>query len=139
SINEDKSTWQSPGDLSAYPPDGTQQQTAVAAVQNTDAYNWGDDPVHYLAPEGSYAYNPGDRVKEYRQMVLGLHRIGLRVIQDVVFNHTTSSGESPNSVLDEIVPDYYYRLDADGNVENGSCCADTASEHRMMEKLMIDA
>jgi len=138
SINEDKSTWQSPGDLSQYPPDGTQQQAAIAAVQSTDAYNWGYDPVHYFAPEGAYARNPDNRVEEYRQMVLGLHRIGLRVIQDVVFNHTASSGEAPNSVLDEIVPGYYFRLDADGNVENGSCCADTASEHLMMEKLMID-
>jgi len=139
SVNEDKSTWQSPGDLSPYPPDGTQQQAAITAVQNTDDYNWGYDPVHYFAPEGAYAYDPAARVEEYREMVLGLHRVGLRVIQDVVFNHTTSSGEAPNSVLDEIVPDYYYRLDADGNVENGSCCADTASEHLMMEKLMIDA
>jgi pullulanase len=138
SINEDKSTWQTTGDLSAYPPDSQAQQAAVTAIQNTDAYNWGYDPVHYLAPEGAYAYNPDNRVKEYREMVQGIHRAGLRVIQDVVFNHTTSSGQSPNSVLDELVPTYYYRLDADGNVENGSCCADTASEHRMMEKLMID-
>jgi len=138
SINEDKTTWQTPGDLSSYPPDSQQQQAAVTAVQNNDAFNWGYDPVHYLAPEGAYAYNPDNRVKEYRQMVQGIHQVGLRVIQDVVFNHTTSSGQSPNSVLDEIVPTYYYRLDADGNVENGSCCADTASEHKMMEKLMID-
>ena len=138
SINEDKTTWQTTGNLSIYPPDSEEQQAAVTAIQNNDAYNWGYDPVHYLAPEGAYAYNPDNRVKEYREMVQGLHRAGLRVIQDVVFNHTTSSGQSPNSVLDELVPTYYYRLDADGNVENGSCCADTASEHRMMEKLMID-
>ncbi len=138
SVNEDQSTWQYPVGLSPNPPDGEGQQAAVAAVQNTDAYNWGYDPVHYLAPEGAYAFHPEERVKEYRQMVLGLHRIGLRVVQDVVFNHTNASGQGPNSVLDKIVPDYYYRLDADGNVENGSCCADTASEHRMMEKLMID-
>ena len=139
SVNEDKSTWLSPGDLSQYPPDGQQQQAAVAAVQSKDAFNWGYDPVHYFAPEGSYAVNPDNRVSEYRSMVLGLHRAGLRVVQDMVFNHTSSSGQSPNSVLDQIVPTYYYRLDADGNVLNGSCCADTASEHRMMEKLMIDA
>ena len=138
SINEDKSTWQTPGDLSIYPPDSDQQQALVTKVQNTDAYNWGYDPVHYLAPEGAYAYDPGNRVIEYREMVRGIHGAGLRVIQDVVFNHTTSSGQAPNSVLDELVPSYYYRLDADGNVENGSCCADTASEHKMMEKLMID-
>ena len=139
SVNEDKSAWKTPGDLSGYPPDGQQQQAAVAAVQSTDAYNWGYDPVHYLAPEGSYAYNPDHRVREYRQMVMGLHGAGLRVVQDVVFNHTTSNGQAPNSVLDEVAPNYYYRLDADGNVLNSSCCSDTASEHKMMEKLMIDA
>ena len=139
SVNEDKSTWASPGDLTAYPPDGQQQQLAVAALQSKDGFNWGYDPVHYFAPEGSYAVNPDHRVSEYRSMVLGLHHAGLRVVQDMVFNHTTSSGQNPNSVLDEIVPAYYYRLDADGSVLNGSCCADTASEHRMMEKLMIDA
>ena len=64
---------------------------------------------------------------------------GLRVIQDVVFNHTSASGEGPNSNLDEVVPGYYHRLDANGHLETGSCCADTASEHRMMEKLMIDS
>ncbi len=138
SINEDKSTWQYPVGLSPNPPDGEQQQAAVAAVKGSDGYNWGYDPVHYLAPEGAYTFNPDHRVAEYRQMVLGLHNAGLRVIQDVVFNHTNASGQTPNSVLDKIVPAYYYRLDADGNVENGSCCADTASEHRMMEKLMID-
>jgi len=138
SINEDKSTWKSPSGLSPNPPDGTAQQAAVAAVQSSDAYNWGYDPVHYLAPDGAYAFNPDNRVMEYRQMVLGLHNVGMRVVQDVVFNHTNSSGQSRNSVLDEIVPAYYYRLDANGIVQNGSCCADTASEHRMFEKLMID-
>jgi len=138
SINEDKSTWKTTGDLSGDAPDSTAQQAAVAAVQSSDAYNWGYDPVHYLAPEGAYASNPDNRVKEYREMVRGIHRAGLRVIQDVVFNHTNASGQAANSVLDKLVPTYYYRLNADGNVENGSCCADTASEHRMMEKLMID-
>jgi pullulanase len=138
SINEDKSTWQTTGDLSADPPDGTQQQAAVAAIQSQDAYNWGYDPVHYMTPEGSYAVNPDNRVMEYRTMVEGLHSAGLRVIQDVVFNHTSASGEGPNSNLDEVVPGYYHRLDANGSLETGSCCADTATEHRMMEKLMID-
>ena len=138
SINEDKSTWLTTGDLSAYPPDGTQQQAAVAAIQSQDGYNWGYDPVHYMTPEGSYAVNPDNRVMEYRTMVEGLHTAGLRVIQDVVFNHTSASGEGPNSNLDEVVPGYYHRLDANGSLETGSCCADTATEHRMMEKLMID-
>ena len=139
SINEDKSTWKTTGDLSIYPPDGQQQQAAVAAIQSADAYNWGYDPNHYLAPEGGYAVNPDERVKEYRRMVTGLHRAGLRVIQDVVFNHTSGFGEATNSILDEVVPNYYNRLDADGSLETGSCCADTATEHLMMGKLQQDA
>ena len=138
SVNEDKSAWIIPTGLAQYPPDGQQQQAAVTASQSSPAYNWGYDPVHYLTPEGSYAINPDNRVREYRVMVDGLHKAGLRVIQDVVFNHTNASGEAPNSNLDEVVPGYYHRLDASGNLENGSCCPDTASEHRMMEKLMID-
>jgi pullulanase len=139
SVDEDKSTWQSPaGNLSLDPPDGTQQQAAVEAVQGSDDYNFGYDPVHYFAPNGGFAYNPDNRVLEYRQMVMGLHNIGLRVVQDVVFNHTFASGENAYSVLDEIVPNYYYRLNASGAIETASCCSDTASEHRMFEKLMID-
>jgi pullulanase len=138
SVNEDKSQWQSPGDLSRYPPDSTEQQAAVAKVQNNDGFNWGYDPVNYFAPEGSYAVDPYERVKEYRAMVQALHGAGLRVIQDQVFNHTHSSGQGKDSVLDKIVPGYYFRLDANGNVRNNTCCSDTASEHRMMEKLMVD-
>jgi pullulanase len=139
SVNEDKTTWLIPGNLAQYPPDGQQQQAAVTASQTSPAYNWGYDPVHYMTPEGSYAIHPDHRVREYRVMVAGLHKAGLRVVQDVVFNHTNASGEGPNSNLDEVVPGYYHRLDANGNLETGSCCPDTASEHRMMEKLMIDA
>ena len=138
SVNEDKSTWIIPTGLSQYPPDGQQQQAAVTASQTSPAYNWGYDPVHYMTPEGSYAINPDNRVREYRIMVDGLHKAGLRVVQDVVFNHTNASGEGPNSNLDEVVPNYYHRLDANGNLETGSCCPDTASEHKMMEKLIID-
>jgi pullulanase len=139
SINEDKTTWKTTPDLSVYAPDSQQQQAAVAAIQSSDAFNWGYDPLHYLAPEGGYAYNPDQRVREYRSMVMGLHNAGLRVVQDVVFNHTSGFGENPNSVLDQVVPDYYNRLDADGNLETGSCCADTATEHKMMAKLQQDA
>ena len=139
SVNEDKSTWIIPTGLLQYPPDGTQQQAAVTASQTSPAYNWGYDPVHYMTPEGSYAINPNTRVREYRIMVEGLHNAGLRVVQDVVFNHTNASGEGPNSNLDEVVPNYYHRLDANGNLEEGSCCPDTAAEHKMMEKLIIDS
>jgi pullulanase len=138
SVNEDKSTWLLPGDLSQYPPDSDQQQAAVQATLSSPAYNWGYDPVHYMAPAGNYAINPYTRVREYRSMVHGLHQSGLRVVQDVVFNHTSAAGEGPNSNLDEAVPGYYHRLDANGSLETGSCCADTAAEHKMMEKLIID-
>jgi len=138
SVNEDKTTWQSLGDLSQYPPDGNQQQAAVTAIQNTDGYNFGYDPVHYFVPNGGFAFDRDNRVKEYREMVMGLHNIGLRVVQDVVFNHTYASGENTLSVLDEIVPNYYYRLNTTGAIDTASCCSDTASEHRMFEKLMID-
>ena len=111
----------------------------MTASQTSPAYNWGYDPVHYMTPEGSYAINPDNRVREYRIMVEGLHNAGLRVVQDVVFNHTNASGEGPNSNLDEVVPNYYHRLDANGNLEEGSCCPDTAAEHKMMEKLIIDS
>lgn len=139
SVDENKANWQSPGSLSQFPPDGQQQQAAVTAVQNSDGYDFGYDPVHYIAPNGGYAFNPDNRVMEYREMVMGLHKAGLRVVQDVVFNHTYAVGEStPYSVLDEVVPNYYYRLNNTGQIDTASCCYDTASEHRMFEKLMID-
>ncbi|WP_169558571.1 pullulanase-type alpha-1,6-glucosidase [Uliginosibacterium gangwonense] len=115
--------------------------TAAAAAAETDCFNWGYDPRHYGAPAGSYSSNPDDglaRVREFRQMVQGLHAIGLRVVMDVVYNHTTSSGQDKNSVLDKIVPGYYQRLDASGSVRNASCCSDTATENTMMNKLMQD-
>lgn len=138
SINEDKATWKTAPNLSAFPPNSEEQQKAIAAIQNQDAYNWGYDPYHYMTPEGSYAVNPAQRTKEYRQMVMSLNAAGLRVVQDVVFNHTASSGEADKSVLDKIVPNYYHRLNADGAVENSTCCSNTATEHRMMRRLMVD-
>ena len=138
SVNEDKTTWQTTPELSTFPPASTQQQAAVAAVQARDGYNWGYDPVHFMTPEGSYAIDPDNRVFEYRVMVEALHASGLRVVQDVVFNHTSAAGQATNSNLDEVVPGYYHRYDANGALESASCCPDTASEHRMFEKLMID-
>jgi pullulanase len=122
--------------------DSSTQQAAVAATQDSDCFNWGYDPVHYNAPEGSYASNADDgaaRVREFRAMVQGLHDAGLRVTMDVVYNHTSQSQQGPLSVLDRIVPAYYYRLGANGNILNDSCCADTAQENLMMGKLMIDS
>jgi pullulanase-type alpha-1,6-glucosidase len=123
-------------------PDSTVQQAAVNATRGSDCFNWGYDPVHYSAPEGSYASDANDgavRVREFRAMVQGLHEQGLRVTMDVVYNHTSASQQGPLSVLDKIVPTYYYRLGANGSITNDSCCADTASENAMMAKLMIDS
>jgi pullulanase len=98
-------------------PDGEAQQAAVVALRERDCFNWGYDPWHYTAPEGSYASDARDgavRIREFRAMVLGLHRAGLRVGMDVVYNHTSASGQADKSVLDRIVPGYYHRLDARG-------------------------
>jgi pullulanase/glycogen debranching enzyme len=118
------------------------QRTTVAQTKANDCYNWGYDPFHYTAPEGSYATKPDDgpaRVREFRQMVMALNQLGLRVGMDVVYNHTAASGQAEKSVLDRIVPGYYHRLNAKGQVEMSTCCDNTATEHRMMEKLMSDS
>ena len=123
-------------------PDGQTQQAAVVATQATDCFNWGYDPYHFNAPEGSYATSVDDgmtRVMEFRAMVQSLNAAGLRVGMDVVFNHTTSSGQNDHSVLDEIVPGYYYRYGSTGAQLTDSCCADTAAENHMMGKLVQDS
>jgi pullulanase len=128
--------------IPAAAPDSDAQQAATSAVAAKDCFNWGYDPYHFNAPEGSYATDPDDgagRVREFRAMVQALHGAGLRVGMDVVYNHTTSSGQASSSVLDRIVPGYYQRLDAAGKVERSTCCDNTATEHRMMAKLMIES
>jgi pullulanase/glycogen debranching enzyme len=123
-------------------PDGESQQATVEAVKAQDCFNWGYDPLHYTVPEGSYASNASDgatRIVEFRRMVQALHRAGLRVGMDVVYNHTSASGQAANSVLDRVVPGYYHRLDAEGVVTTSTCCANTATENAMMERLMIDS
>ncbi|TXH66159.1 MAG: pullulanase-type alpha-1,6-glucosidase [Lysobacteraceae bacterium] len=122
--------------------DSEEQQAAVEAARANDCFNWGYDPWHYTAPEGSYASDPGDgaaRVREFRAMVMALNQAGLRVGMDVVYNHTSASGQNAKSVLDRIVPGYYHRLNAVGEIERSTCCENTATEHRMMAKLMIDS
>jgi pullulanase len=128
-------------DLPDLPADSTRQQECVGAVRDRDAYNWGYDPLHYTVPEGSYATDPDgpQRTLEYRRMVQGLNKAGLRVVLDVVYNHTSASGQDPKSVLDKIVPGYYHRLLDDGTVANSTCCANTAPEHTMMGKLVVDS
>ena len=143
SVNEDKSTWQTvdEAELASYPPDSDRQSIAVSAITGTDGFNWGYDPLHYTAPEGSYATEPNGtaRIVEFREMVQSLNQSGLRVVMDVVYNHTNASGQNENSVLDRIVPGYYHRLNADGAVETSTCCQNTATEHAMMRKLVIDS
>ncbi|MBC7973532.1 MAG: DUF3372 domain-containing protein, partial [Myxococcales bacterium] len=123
-------------------PDSEAQQAAISAVRDQDCFNWGYDPFHYTAPEGSFASNPDDgasRIREMRAMVMGLHEAGLRVGMDVVYNHTTASGQADKSVLDRVVPGYYHRLDANGDVTRSTCCENTASENLMMGKLMTES
>lgn len=104
-----------------------------------DQYNWGYDPVNYNCPEGSYSTNPkkGEvRIKECKQMIQALHNAGIGVIMDVVYNHTYTS----DFWLQRTVPNYYYRMNNDGTFSNGSGCSnDTASEHLMFRKYMIDS
>lgn len=104
-----------------------------------DQYNWGYDPVNYNCPEGSYSTNPkkGEvRIKECKQMIQALHNAGIGVIMDVVYNHTYTS----DSWFQRTVPNYYYRMNNDGTFSNGSGCSnDTASEHLMFRKYMIDS
>jgi len=123
-------------------PDSDTQQAAVEKVKFQDCYNWGYDPYHYNAPEGSYSTDPANgakRIIEFRQMVQALHKAGLRVGMDVVYNHTYIAGQNEKSVLDRVVPGYYHRLNAKGDIERSTCCDNTATENLMMGKLMVDS
>ena len=124
-------------------PASADQQAAIAEVADHDAYNWGYDPLHWGAPEGSYAteghQDGGARVVEFREMVGALHDLGLQVVLDQVYNHTAACGQDPRSVLDQVVPGYYHRLDAVGRVTSSTCCANTATENALCARLMIDS
>ncbi|WP_425589203.1 pullulanase-type alpha-1,6-glucosidase [Streptomyces siamensis] len=128
-------------DLASFAADSEKQQECVAKTAAKDAYNWGYDPYHYTVPEGSYATDPDGtaRTVQFRKMVKSLNDDGLRVVMDVVYNHTAASGQADTSVLDRIVPGYYQRLLADGSVANSTCCANTATENAMMGKLVVDS
>ncbi|MEV0204986.1 pullulanase-type alpha-1,6-glucosidase [Streptomyces sp. NPDC050788] len=141
-IPEKKADQESPDcDLASYAADSDQQQECVAKTAAKDAYNWGYDPFHYTVPEGSYATDPDGtaRTVEFRKMVKSLNEDGLRVVMDVVYNHTAAAGQADTSVLDKVVPGYYQRLLADGSVANSTCCAGTATENAMMGKLVVDS
>lgn len=128
--------------LATFGPAAMDAQEILGYMRDLDGFNWGYDPFHYSAPEGSYSTEPmgAQRVLEFRQMVQALADVGLRTALDVVYNHTNASGISDKSVLDRVVPWYYHRQDAvTGIVVKETCCEDTATEHRMMEKLMIDS
>lgn len=123
-------------------PDGESQQALIGKTAHTDCFNWGYDPQHFNAVEGSYASDPQDgarRIVEFREMVMNLHKAGLRVGTDVVYNHTFIAGQEEKSILDRVVPGYYHRLDAKGGIETSTCCFNTATENTMMAKLMIDS
>ena len=142
-IPEDRSAQRAPSIPAGAGPASTEQQAAIAAVADNDAYNWGYDPYHWGVPEGSYAteghQDGGARVVEFRQMVGALHALGYQVVLDQVYNHMAACGQDPFSVLDKVVPGYYHRLDAVGTVTASACCANTATENAMCERLMIDS
>ncbi|WP_311315061.1 pullulanase-type alpha-1,6-glucosidase [Streptomyces naphthomycinicus] len=141
-VPEEKAGQASPDcDLASFPADSDEQQACVARTAAKDAYNWGYDPYHYTVPEGSYATDPDGtaRTVQFREMVKALNQDGLRVVMDVVYNHTAAGGQADTSVLDRIVPGYYQRLLADGSVANSTCCANTAPENAMMGKLVVDS
>ena len=107
---------------------------------NEPQYNWGYDPVNYNVPEGGYSTDPSKpevRIREFKQMVQALHKAGIRVILDVVYNHTYNID---NSNFQKTYPDYYYRKTADGAYSNGSGCGnETASEKPMMRRFMLES
>ena len=103
-------------------------------------YNWGYDPLNYNVPDGSFSTNPYDgvtRIKEFKQMVQAFHQNGLRVIMDVVYNHTRLTEDS---YFNQLVPGYYYRQTKDGKFSNATACGnETASERYMMRKFMLES
>ncbi|TVU04286.1 hypothetical protein EJB05_47148, partial [Eragrostis curvula] len=138
-VDDIKTNWKCVDEveLSKLPPGSDMQQAAVTAIQEEDPYNWGYNPVVWGVPKGSYATIPDgpSRIIEYRQMVQALNRIGLRVVMDVVYNHLYSSG--PFSIT-SVVPGYYLRRDTNGQIENSAAVNNTASEHFMVDRLIVD-
>lgn len=146
SVDELRENWRTPEapggtPLSSFPPDSEVQQAAVMAVADKDGFNWGYDPVHWGVPDGSYCVQPdgASRTLEFREAVSALNALGLRVVIDVVYNHVYGSGpSSPHAVLDKLAPGYYLRRDEAGVVHNSTCMNNTASEHAMCERLIVD-
>ncbi|MFM7672754.1 MAG: type I pullulanase [Bacteroidota bacterium] len=113
---------------------------SVDERQPDKKYNWGYDPLNYNVPEGSYATDPYDgviRIREFKQLIQSLHKKGIRVIMDVVYNHTALTD---NSNFNQLVPGYYYRQDEKGGFSNASACGnETASERPMFRKFMMES
>jgi pullulanase len=107
---------------------------------STPQYNWGYDPKNYNVPEGSYATNPFDgkvRINEFKKLIQSFHSNNIGVILDVVYNHT---GDTENSIFNQLVPNYYYRQNSEGGFSNASACGnETASERPMFRKFMIES
>ncbi len=103
-------------------------------------YNWGYDPINYNVPEGGYSTDPSDpscRIREAKMMIQAMHANGIRVIMDVVYNHTY---DVMGCALGRVVPQYFYRLNEDGTYANGSGCGnETASDHEMMRQFMVES
>uniref|UniRef100_A0A9I9EHX8 Pullulanase 1, chloroplastic n=1 Tax=Cucumis melo TaxID=3656 RepID=A0A9I9EHX8_CUCME len=142
-VDDDKTKWKFVDTelLENLPPDSAEQQSLIADIQNSDGYNWGYNPILWGVPKGSYASDPNGpcRLVEFRKMVQALNQIGLRVVLDVVYNHLHAHGPlDSNSVLDKIVPGYYLRRNPDGFIENSTCVNNTASEHFMVERMIVD-
>ncbi len=128
--------------LESYDPATTDAARLVDEIRGYDSFNWGYDPHHFNVVEGSYASESEGitRIVEFRQMIQAMHEMGLQVVLDVVYNHTSASGLWDNSVLDKLVPGYYHRYnEISGNLERSTCCDNTATEHKMMAKFTIDS
>ncbi|MBJ6110851.1 type I pullulanase [Hymenobacter sp. BT523] len=111
-----------------------------AAPASANRYNWGYDPLHYSVPEGSYATNaanPSTRISEFKQLVQNLHSQGMRLVLDVVYNHTANAARSS---FEQLVPGYYYRHNPDGTLSNATACGnEVASERPMVRKLIVES
>lgn len=114
--------------------------SVVESKPDSAQYNWGYDPLNYNVPEGSYSTNPADgvtRIKEFKTLVQSMHQKGIRVVMDVVYNHTMLT---ENSYFNQLVPGYYYRQNESGGFSNASACGnETASERPMMRKFMLES
>ncbi|MDO7876125.1 type I pullulanase [Hymenobacter sp. ASUV-10] len=118
----------------------TNDFASIDEAHSEGRYNWGYDPLYYTVPEGTYATDAADpavRIREFRQMVHGFHERGLRLVLDVVYNHTADAGRS---AFEQLVPGYYYRHNADGSLSNSTACGnEVASERKMVRKLIVES